>query len=451
MKRIGLSWRLALILLGVFIAFQLFSAIVYMSERARTGAGAMRLPLPDQIASIALLIDAADAPSRELILSAVNGAGMKVWLNGGQAPDGAGTGVELTTIETAIRAYLGDPARDVSVWLTDGPGTFSGGIPYLRNVAGGRVIAVVALPDGQTLNVEATGELTVRLMGLPLGFFAAMVGFVVAGLAVLLVIRETRPLSQLARSVERFGTELEPVHLPERGAPEVRALIAVVNRMQGRIASLLMNRTLVLGAISHDLRTYLTRFRLRIELFPDGDLKEAAIRDVEDMQAIVEEALTFAKLTGDSVEKSPVDVVTVVADEVEVRANFDAPVTMTAPAGAAHVLGSASAVGRIAGNLIDNAVAYGGSAEVSILEDGATIEMRVDDCGSGIPPPERQRIFEPFYRMDASRNRDTGGTGLGLTIVAQLVEAMNGTIVVEDRPGGGTRIRVRLPAATSPA
>ncbi len=444
MKRVGLVWRLALILLGVFIAFQLFSAIVYMTDRARTGAAAMRLPLPDQIASMALLIDAADAPSRDLILSAVNGAGVTVWI-GGEPPEGMGTGFNLLTIETAVRSYLGDPERHVEVWLTDGPGVFQRGVRYLRDVAGGRVITVVELADGQTLNVEATGELTVRLLGLPLGFFAAMLGFIVATLAVFLVIRETLPLARLAWSVERFGSELAPVPLPEKGAPEVRSLIGAVNRMQARIADLLRNRTIVMGAISHDLRTYLTRFRLRIELFPDGDLKEAAVRDVEDMQAIVEEALAFARLTTESVEKRMVDVVTVVADEVEVRANFDKPVTMDVPAGPAHVLGSATAIARIAGNLIDNAVAYGSSADVSVREDGGQVEIAVADRGPGIPVAERQRILEPFYRLDTSRNRESGGTGLGLTIVAQLVEAMNGRLGTEDRPGGGTVFRVRLP------
>jgi len=446
MKRVGLVWRLALILLGVFIVIQLFSAVLYMADRASTGASGMRLPLPDQIASMALLIDASDPPSRDLILGAVNGVGLRVWI-GGAPPEGVGTGVRLPTIEAAVRAYLGDPDRAVEVWLTDGPGVYRRGIPYIRDVAGGRVVSVVALADGQRLNVDATGELTVRLLGLPLGFFAAIVGFVIAGLAVLLIVRETLPLARLSRSVERFSSELAPAPLPEKGAPEVRSLIAAVNRMQKRIADLVRNRTLVMGAISHDLRTYLTRFRLRIELFPDGRLKEAAIRDLEDMQAIVEEALAFARLTNETVETTRVDLATVVADEVEVRVNFDKPVTLEGAGGPAIVLGSATALARVAGNLIDNAVAYGGGAEVSVRQEDGAVEIAVADRGPGIPAAERSRIFEPFYRLESSRNREHGGTGLGLTIVAQLVEAMNGTITVEDRSGGGSVFKVRLPAA----
>ena len=128
----------------------------------------------------------------------------------------------------------------------------------------------VGLADGRTLTVETAGELTARIWGLPSGFFAGIAGFVVAALAVLLLVRETRPLARLSRSVERFAAALQPEPMPERGAPDVRTLIRAYNRMQSRIANLVRARTFVIGAISHDLRTYLTRLRLRVELLPEG-------------------------------------------------------------------------------------------------------------------------------------------------------------------------------------
>jgi signal transduction histidine kinase len=111
------------------------------------------------------------------------------------------------------------------------------------------------------------------------------------------------------------------------------------------------------------------------------------------------------------------------------------------------VRGSPAGLARVAANLIDNAVAYGGGADVSLHAVGDGVELWVEDRGPGIPAAERSKVFEPFYRLDLSRNRDSGGAGLGLTIVRQIVESRHGTVTIEDRPGGGLRLRVRLPRA----
>src|SRR5258708_19121398 len=140
-------------------------------------------------------------------------------------------------------------------------------------------------------------------------YWACIIGFVVAAFAILAVIRETLPLSRLARSVERFGTDLEPAPMPERGAREVRALIRTVNQMQSRIATLVKGRAFVIGAIAHDLRTYLTRLRLRVETFPDGGMRERAGRDVEDMSALLEDALSFAQASFLGAENQAIDLV----------------------------------------------------------------------------------------------------------------------------------------------
>ena len=238
--------------------------------------------------------------------------------------------------------------------------------------------------------------------------------------------------------------------MPERGAREVRALIGAFNRMQSRIAELVRGRTFMLAAISHDLRTYLTRLRLRVEMMPDGDMRERAARDVEDMNALLEDALVFARTSSNGQAREAVDIVATVRHECAERTAAGGTVRAALPAERLIVSGDRAALARVVGNLIDNALKYGREADVSVTAVGHSIEVMVDDRGPGIPASERERIFEPFLRLDPSRSRERGGAGLGLALARQLVAGHGGSIAVEDRPGGGARFRVRLPAAAPP-
>ncbi|HUH85508.1 MAG TPA: ATP-binding protein, partial [Stellaceae bacterium] len=359
------------------------------------------------------------------------------------APAGA---QRLDGVERALRRYLGDdPQRFISVRRVDDGDKTPGW--RLRRYFDARAQIVVSLASGGFLRVEAGDELISRIFGLPAGFWAGVIGFAAAALAIVAVIRETRPLALLVRSVDKFGAALEPAPLPERGAREVRSLIRAVNRMQSRIAELVKTRTLVIGAISHDLRTYLTRLRLRVETLPEGETRLRAVNDVENMQALIEDALTFARATFVGVKKERIDLAALVARECEERASAGKAVAAAVPRGTAMVDGSAPALARVVGNLVDNAVAYGDAAEVSLAHFGDKLELRVEDRGPGVPASEREHIFEPFHRIEASRNRERGGAGLGLAIARQIVEGHRGRITVEDRPGGGARFIVRLPAA----
>jgi two-component system, OmpR family, osmolarity sensor histidine kinase EnvZ len=222
-------------------------------------------------------------------------------------------------------------------------------------------------------------------------------------------------------------------------------LIGAFNRMQSRIAELVRGRAFMLAAISHDLRTYLTRLRLRVEMMPDADLRERAARDVEDMNALLEDALVFARTSFSGSRREAVDLVGTVRHECAERAATGGAVRAELPPERVIVAGERAALARVVGNLIDNALKYGGEAEVSLSAGTGAAEIMVDDRGPGVPAGDRQRIFEPFLRLDPSRNRERGGAGLGLAISRHLVESHGGAIGVEDRPGGGARFRVSLP------
>lgn len=444
MSRIRIASRLALIVVAAVVLVQMLFAAVYFAENRSAPTHARLEPLVTQIAALAQLIERLPEADRALALRAASGPGMVAHVTQDR-PAGERSGL-LAGSESRLRALLGGGDRYVAVSLL-AAGPHGQPVRRLRDVIGARVHAVVALASGGYLEVDARGGPTLRLYGIPVGLIAGILGFAVALAAIIAVRRETRPLSDLAGAVERFGTEIEPQPVAERGAPDVRAVIHAVNAMQSRIAELIRSRTLVLGAISHDLRTYVTRLRLRLELLPDSEQRRKAAADLDGMQSLMDDALAFARASFGHGGEETVDLARIVRDEMETRIAQGRPVTLTGAERPLRVRGSRAGLARVAANLIDNALTYGGSADVSLHVSGAVVELWVEDRGPGIAAAERGKVFEPFYRLDPSRNRDSGGAGLGLTIVRQIVESRHGTVTIEDRPGGGLRLRVGLPEA----
>jgi two-component system osmolarity sensor histidine kinase EnvZ len=444
MARLGLVWRIALIVIAALVAIQLIAASAYFVQRGRATESGFRLPLPDQIAALVRLLEHAPTEERTLALRVANGPGLRVAVHDFAPPEGAPS-ERVRWLEGAIRRYL-DDRRDVRAYYIGPASRLLEERPRAIEMFSLRPVRIVIPLNAQkVMVVETVDELTVRVLGLPPGFWAGIIGFIVAALALYAVVRETRPLARLARSVDRFGEAIEPEQVPERGAREVRALTGAINRMQARISDLVRGRTFMLGAISHDLRTYLTRLRLRVELMPDAEMRERARRDVDDMNALLDDALVFARTSFGNGARHPVDLAGVVRRECEERSANGARVDATLTADRVMVSGDRAALARAVGNLIDNAVKYGGEAAVTMTCNSDEAEIIVDDRGPGVPAAEREHIFEPFLRLDASRNRDRGGTGLGLAIAHQFVQGHGGAITVEDRPGGGARFRVRLP------
>ncbi|WP_374444073.1 sensor histidine kinase [Stella sp.] len=440
MRRLRFAWRLALIVIAALLAVQFLALGVYTLQRSPRTDLAPGMPLAGQVSALARLLDGLDGAGRDLALQAFRAPGVGAGIVAGPAaaePDGA----SLPRLEEAIRRQLGPAGgRPLAAWVAE-----AAHLPRLRRLIGGEVRIAVALADGATLRVEVRGDLTVRLLGIPVGVFAGLIGLAVAALALFAVVRETRPLAALAERLERFGHQPEASPpLPERGAPDVRILIRAVNAMQDRIVGLMRGRALVLGAVSHDLRTSLTRLRLRADAVPESAARTAMLRDVEDMEALLEDSLAFARATF-AEEGGACDLARVVRREVEEREALGQPVRLDAGAATAWVPGSAPALRRVVANLVDNAVKYGGRADLALTIADSRAELRVDDAGPGIPDAARALVFEPFRRLDPSRNRDLGGAGLGLTIAAQIVGSLGGTITVGSSPLAGARLTVRLP------
>lgn len=276
-----------------------------------------------------------------------------------------------------------------------------------------------------------------------------LAGVVVAGIALLLARREGAALNQLTLVATRFDGG-PAAAIGDSGGPEVRRLAAAVSDMQRRVAMLLQERSFLIGAISHDLKTYLTRLRLRAETLVDAGQRDRMAGDLEAMSNLIDTSLAFARGTTLAQHMNLVDLADLVAIEAAERTALGQSVSSSNIEGDALVLGDPIALRRVLGNLVDNALKFGqGQTELAVETLGSSCRILVDDDGPGIAATERAAVFSPFYRVDSSRSRRTGGNGLGLAIARQIVEAHGGTIAADDSPLGGARVVVTLPLAST--
>ena len=293
---------------------------------------------------------------------------------------------------------------------------------------------------------------TYRVMRLPWG--APLPRNLLLNLALLLLLlvivlyltarNITRPLSDLARAADSVGRDTRSVpQLAERGARELRDAARAFNTMQDRLHRYLDSRTRVLAAMSHDLKTPLTRLRLQVEALDNPPMQARIGRELDEMESMVREALALFRGLDDGEPPVDIDMDELLAQIGEEFTDMGASVTLSGRA-LRPFTGKPQALKRCLTNLIANAVKFGTRAEIH-LEDGADLLIRVRDHGPGIPQEELERVFEPFYRLESSRNRDSGGTGLGLSIARDIAQAHGGSLRLANAAGGGLEARLRLP------
>jgi signal transduction histidine kinase len=309
---------------------------------------------------------------------------------------------------------------------------------------GGRLYDVsVGLPDGDTLTFRvAQGR---RGPPLPRNLVVNLLMLTIATAIVLYIVARsiTRPLSDLARAAEAVGRDVNQPALKERGAQELREAARAFNTMHERMHRYVDSRTRVLAAMSHDLKTPLTRMRLRVETLGDTDAQERFGRDLDEMEGMVRGALALLKNLSDDEAAVAVDMNALLATLQSEFAEVGASVQVRGRA-RSPVIGKPQALKRCLTNLLSNAVHFGTRATV-VVEDGAALTLRVRDEGPGLPAEELERVFEPFYRVESSRNRDTGGTGLGLSIARDIAQAHGGSLVLHNLPERGLEAVLTLP------
>jgi two-component system osmolarity sensor histidine kinase EnvZ len=259
----------------------------------------------------------------------------------------------------------------------------------------------------------------------------------------LLLRNQARSLHRLAVAAEAFGKGRDVPDFKPQGATEVRQAAAAFLVMRERIQRQITQRTEMLAGVSHDLRTPLTRMRLELELLGDGEDIQALKSDVVEMQQMVEGYLAFARGEGNEVPQV-IDLVALLEDVVATGRRDGAQITLSAPE-TLPVAMRRDALRRCILNLVGNAARYGGHVWVTLLPGRHAVEIMVDDDGPGIPEPLREAVFRPFFRLETSRNRSTGGVGLGLTIARDIMLSHGGNIALEVSPQGGLRARLHLP------
>ena len=254
----------------------------------------------------------------------------------------------------------------------------------------------------------------------------------------------TRPLRRLARAAEMIGRGSRSSPLPQSGARELRDAARAFNSMQERLHRYLDSRTAVLAAMSHDLKTPLTRLRLQVEtLIEDPAVRDRLSRELDEMEGMVRGALALFRGQDEQEALEPIDVDALVESVRQGFTEMGHDVQVTGHANG-PLPARPQALKRCLTNLVSNAVKFGERARIAV-SDGAALSIVVRDDGPGIAPPYLERVFEPFFRLESSRNRDTGGTGLGLSIARDVAQAHGGTLQLRNRPQGGLEAELRLP------
>jgi len=267
----------------------------------------------------------------------------------------------------------------------------------------------------------------------------AMLTYLVAKMA-------ARPIKQLASAATELGRDIDHSPLPEKGPTEIRQAAMAFNVMQARIRRQIQHRTHMLAAITHDLQTPLTRLRLRLEKVNDQELQQKLIGDLAVMQSMVREGLDLARSMDSSEAMQKLDIDSLL-DSVCADASDAGQQVQLQGSTRASIMAQPNALRRCLINLLDNAVKYGSSAEVSIGLDTAHpgyVLIRIRDQGPGIPEDQLEAVFDPFYRLETSRSRDTGGTGLGLTIARNIAENHNALLSLRNLPQAGLEVSLSL-------
>jgi signal transduction histidine kinase len=443
----SLAVRIGLTVVVAFLAISVV-ATTYVLRRSEINAQAT-IPSPAKVAAMADLLDGLPDKARAKILPALSTPLLEVTIAQADVSAARPQGPEDQELRKILDGYLeAMPLRNtwLDIWRQERP---LGGLPRLLRSEDASLVLRTTLKD-QTLLVLRSRELfPVTNFGLPLGFAAGLFGTLIALLMLVFLLRQIRPLEELARAVDRIDLQNDPQPIPEvqSSAPEIRALVAAFNRQQERLSRLLKSRLSLVGGLQHDVRTFATKVRLRLENEAPSASLTQAISDLDDMVRLLDDALLATQGTETATDNGLelVDIHELLVAEKDARPDQIIELETGNATPPLYVLGSRLALRRVFSNLVDNAIAYGHEARIGIAVVPDRIVVTIDDCGPGVPSEMRDMVREPFVRLEQSRARATGGSGLGLAIVSNLVSRHDGRFTISDAPGGGARVVVDLP------
>jgi signal transduction histidine kinase len=455
----SLRVQLILLVVAALVAGQLVSLFLFADERSLAIRAALGFEAAGRAANVARLIEEAPPDLHPSIVRAANSPLVRFDLSGiasVQHSDHSDGGL----VEARIRTLLDDSySRDIRVELHEVEGRLMP-LPNLSRemtdmhmaMMRGELTAAemnlsIAIRGGQWLNVGTRFERPpIQWPLYSMLTFAMSAGLLLVVVIWFVMTRLTGPLRRLARAADSLGRGEDVAELPVAGPTEVRDLTGAFNRMQDRLTRFVGDRTRMLAALGHDLRSPLTAMRVQAEMVDDAETRDSLVASVEEMQGMVDATLTFARgLTG-SEQPETVDL-----HEFLEALRADMPGGFAIDAGPRiEARLRPNAMRRALRNVIENAIRYGGGATVGWHRQGDTLVLTVEDDGPGIPQDKLEKVFDPFYRIEESRSLETGGHGLGLSIARTIVQAHGGDITLENRETGGLRAAVSIPLAPKP-
>ncbi len=479
-----LTGRTILVLLAGLVVSNLVGLLIYAGERDTALTSVAGVTVAERIAAVAQAMERTPLAARAGAVCSQSGSGFAVTLASQAAVESDQGGWWSRLLRSTIRDSLGDPAperlrvakpgfdddasREAFVdviercmgpmmqtmpgmmGMHDGKGmTMMPGMGRMMQPRhSGEILRVsYRLDDGRWLNFTTLAPRFDSIWRSRFLLAFSVMAVVVTVLSVWAVRRSTAPLALFAWAAERLGRDVNAPDLPENGPREVHRAAKAFNEMQRRLRRMISDRTQMLAAISHDLRTPITRLRLRAEFVDDAEQRAKMLNDLEEMEAMIAATLAFAREDSTDEPRKTLDLAALVQSACDDFVDVGHEVVYTGAARAAYS-GRPLALKRVLANLIDNAVRYGGRARVALQVAPKRFVITVEDDGPGISDSEFERVFEPFYRVEASRSRDTGGTGLGLAVVRSIVRGHGGDVVLANRAEGGLRATVILPVAS---
>ena len=452
--------RLVVVLLAGLLVAQLLGAYILLHDRATRIYETSGWYIAQRFTSIVELLDTLPEAQRQLVLDSLNTSTLRISIESRPRLSKSSDDTYATQLLSVVTRQLGQ--RPVNVAILDWENTaplFMSGMPGMAGMH-----MMHSTPEHQLMMTAGPAAFQIEAQ-LSNGNWASMVqqvpqdhfllpGKLHTALAILLlsvvflslwaVRRVTRPLVVLGEAAEALGRDISrPPLIDNKGPKEVQRAAQAFNTMQTRITHYIQDRERFLAAVSHDLKTPITRLRLRAELLDDETLRNNIQHDLDDMETMTVATLNYIRGEQQREERKPVDVMALLESLQDDRQAMGHNVNVSGSA--KPYLAQPMALRRCVENIIDNAIKYGKAANVMIEDTEQQLVIRICDDGPGIPEQQLDEVFKPFHRLEESRNRETGGVGLGLSIARTIARSHGGEITLRNHPDGGLEVTLRLP------
>lgn len=448
----SLAVRLTLILLAGLILAQLASVAIHWRDRdevMRVLGGAF---LVQRLVGVTKVLDRVPPDMREGVAHDLSTRKLKIGIEPSfpDVDEPSANNRFGMMLERRLHRDLGDD-RSLRVVVSDLPMQPPRHLHHHRPPPPlNQVYAAIGLQDGSAVIFRGgilAGELEEGSWRLAVSLTVMVISILI--LTGLVVRIATRPLRILAKGAQALSEDLNRPPLPETGPREVVTAARALNRLQRSMQQNLAERSNMLAAVSHDLKTPLTRLRLRSEMLEDQDAAEKINQDLSDMEIMIDETLMFMRGMEKREQEQSLDVLQMLRDLVKDLGSEEKPVQVVSDQATVMCQVQPVALKRCFANLVGNALKFGGIAEIQVAQSREQLTVTVKDNGPGIPEQEMERVFEPFYRVERSRSRETGGTGMGLAIARNIARLHGGDIQLKNRPERGLEVRLQIPCHKS--